>query len=144
MAEEHYTEVSLDRLHLDPGNPRLRQDVDWNTEPESSFLREFARKYNLVELARSIADKGFTPRHAEALLVIKAAPDQGATDAAAPDQGAIDAAPAKVRLTQPRPTKVRLTQPRPTKVRLTQPRPTKVRLTQPPRTKTPIRMCTLS
>ena len=92
MAEEHYTEVSLDRLHLDPGNPRLRQDVDWTTEPESSFLREFARKYNLVELARSIADKGFTPRHAEALLVIKAAPDQGATDAAAPDQGATDAA----------------------------------------------------
>ena len=92
MADEYYTEVSLDRLHLDPGNPRLRQDVDWTVEPESGFLREFARKYNLVELARSIADKGFTPRHAEALLVITAAPDQGAADTAAPDQGAADTA----------------------------------------------------
>ena len=88
MAEERYREVSLDRLHLDPNNPRLRQDVDWPAEPESSFLREFVRNYNLVELARSIADKGFTPRHAEALLVIKHPVDQDAADQDALDEDA--------------------------------------------------------
>jgi len=31
----------------------------------------FLRKYNLLELARSIADKGFSPRQAEALLVVE-------------------------------------------------------------------------
>ena len=39
--------------------------------PRSRLLREFARRYNLLELARSIADKGFMPRHAEALLAVE-------------------------------------------------------------------------
>ena len=38
---------------------------------EAQLLKDILRRYNLVELARSISDKGFTPRHAEALLVIK-------------------------------------------------------------------------
>ena len=68
---EDYREVRLDELRLDAQNPRLSHDVDWDSQPEIRLLREFARKYNLIELARSIADKGFTPRHAEALLVIQ-------------------------------------------------------------------------
>ena len=89
MTEERYKEVPLDCLHLDPDNPRLRQDIQWATEPESAFLREFARNYNLLELARSIADKGFTPRHAEALLVVRMASPEGArnTGIAAEDAG---------------------------------------------------------
>ena len=88
MTDERYREVPLNQLHLDPSNPRLRQDIDWSKEPESIFLREFARKYNLVELARSIADKGFTPRHAEALLVVQKTPAQGATEDEAVGPGA--------------------------------------------------------
>ena len=61
----------LDSLRLDPENPRLSRDEDWAAQPEDRLLREFARRYNLLELARSIADKGFTPRHAEALLVVE-------------------------------------------------------------------------
>ncbi len=38
---------------------------------------EFSRRYNLIEIARSIADKGFTPRHAEALLVIEHPSEDG-------------------------------------------------------------------
>ena len=68
--DEKYTEVRLDALKLDPENPRLPRDADWVTAPESRMLREFARRYNLIELARSIAGKGFKPRHAEALLVV--------------------------------------------------------------------------
>ncbi len=71
MPEEEYKEVSLDSLQLDPENPRLPRDEDWKLKPEDTILREFARRYNLIELARSIADKGFTPRHAEALLAIE-------------------------------------------------------------------------
>ena len=37
---------------------------------EEELLRVFYRRYNLIELAYSIADKGFSPRHAEALLVV--------------------------------------------------------------------------
>ncbi len=71
MPEEGYREVPLDSLHLDSDNPRLPGDTDWAAEDEGQLLREFSRRYNLIELARSIADKGFTPRHAEALLVIE-------------------------------------------------------------------------
>ncbi|MDE2668240.1 MAG: hypothetical protein OXI51_01125 [Chloroflexota bacterium] len=77
MPDEEYTEVPLDALKLDPENPRLPRDADWATAPESQMLREFARRYNLIELARSIADKGFTPRHAEALLVVEDQANRG-------------------------------------------------------------------
>ena len=71
MPEEDYREVPLDSLRLDPENPRLRREEDWASESEERLLLEFARRYNLIELARSIADKGFWPRHAEALLVVE-------------------------------------------------------------------------
>lgn len=70
MTSEVYKDVPLDWLHLDPENPRLPMGADWFSESEKNLLKEFYRRYNLIELARSIADKGFTPRHAEALLVI--------------------------------------------------------------------------
>lgn len=68
---EEYREVPLVSLRLDPENPRLPRDVDWGSKPEHQFLKEFIQRYNLMELAQSIADKGFTPRHAEALLVVE-------------------------------------------------------------------------
>ena len=61
----------LSNLRLDPENPRLPRDEDWTSESEDRLLREFVRRYDLIELARSIVDKGFTPRHAEALLVVQ-------------------------------------------------------------------------
>ena len=71
MPDEQYAETPLCTLRLDRENPRLPRDEDWASAPEARLLRTFARRYNLTELARSIADKGFTPRHAEALLVIE-------------------------------------------------------------------------
>ena len=70
VYREEYREVGLDQLELDPDNPRLPREHDWQAGDDGTFLKEFARRYNLIELARSIADKGFSPRHAEALLVI--------------------------------------------------------------------------
>ena len=72
---EQYREVPLVSLRLDPENPRLRRDGDWGSKPEPQVLKEFIQRYNLMELAQSIADKGFTPRHAEALLVVENPPD---------------------------------------------------------------------
>ena len=74
MAEE-FTRVALSKLSLDPLNPRLPRGRDWAKESEDQLLGEFVRRYNLVELARSIADKGFKPEHAEALLVVEEPPD---------------------------------------------------------------------
>ncbi len=71
MPSESYREVDINKLRLDPMNPRLPSDVDWGAASETDLLREFSRRYNLVELARSIADKGFMPRYAEALLVVE-------------------------------------------------------------------------
>lgn len=72
MSEsEEYREVPLVSLRLDPENPRLPRDVDWGSKPEHQFLKEFIQRYNLMELAQSITDKGFTPRHVEALLVVE-------------------------------------------------------------------------
>ena len=71
VTTEPYEEVPLADLRLDPENPRLRRDEDWASQPEERLLQEFSRSYNLIEIARSIADKGFTPRHAEALLVTR-------------------------------------------------------------------------
>lgn len=70
MINEVYKLVPLANLHLDPENPRLPREQDWSSAPEEQVLHEFYRRYNLIELAYSIADKGFTPRHAEALLAI--------------------------------------------------------------------------
>ena len=67
---EEYKDVELERLRLDPGNPRLPRSEDWSSCSEETLLKEFYRRYNLIELANSMADKGFGPRHAEALLVI--------------------------------------------------------------------------
>jgi hypothetical protein len=71
MPQEAYREVPLDSLQLDPENPRLPRDTDRVLESGDQLLKEFSRRYNLIELARSIVDKGFTPRHAEALLVVE-------------------------------------------------------------------------
>lgn len=71
MTQEYFDDVELAKLRLDPSNPRLSRDVNWETEPEIQLLKELVRRYNLRELGQSIADKGFRPRHAEALLVIK-------------------------------------------------------------------------
>ena len=70
MNDEQYQLVPLANLRLDPENPRLPRDQIWSSEPEEQLLLEFYRRYNLIELAYSIADKGFSPQHAEALLVI--------------------------------------------------------------------------
>ena len=69
-SREEYKDVALTRLHLDPRNPRLPRDEDWSSCSEKTLLNEIYRRYNLIELANSMADKGFTPRHAEALLVV--------------------------------------------------------------------------
>ena len=70
VSDEEYRLVPLAALRLDPENPRLSREQDWSSRPEREVLLEFYRRYNLIELAYSIADKGFTPRHAEALLAI--------------------------------------------------------------------------
>ena len=70
--EDFRDDVPLANLHLDPENPRLPRGEDWASKDEVDLLSEFYRRYNLVELAYSIADKGFSPRHAEALLVVHA------------------------------------------------------------------------
>ncbi|MCY3895771.1 MAG: hypothetical protein OXG17_04800 [Chloroflexi bacterium] len=70
-SQETYREVPLANLRLDPENPRLPRESDGELQSENHFLREFSRRYNLIELARSIVDKGFSPRHAEALLVVE-------------------------------------------------------------------------
>lgn len=76
MPNEDYRDsVDLSLLKLDPQNPRLPRDEDWASQPEDRLLRVFAQRYNLLELARSIADKGFVPRHAEALLTVEG-PDE--------------------------------------------------------------------
>lgn len=75
MAEEQFDDVPLAYLSLDPLNPRLPNDRDWKASSEDELLHWFERHYNLLELARSIADKGFRPRHAEALLVFEDPPD---------------------------------------------------------------------
>ena len=75
VAEEVYKDERLENLRLDPENPRLPGDEDWAAKPEDDVLKEFFHRYDLGELARSIADKGFAPRHAEALLVVKDPPD---------------------------------------------------------------------
>ena len=74
MPTETYREVSLEKLKLDPENPRLPfgDGVDKSSEP--ALLKEIYGRYNLIELARSIVDKGFTPRQAEALLVVEDPP----------------------------------------------------------------------
>ncbi|MDE2759001.1 MAG: hypothetical protein OXH90_01720 [Paracoccaceae bacterium] len=76
MNEEKYGKISLDCLLLDPENPRLPREQNWHDVQEEEILKEFYKRYNLIELAYSIADKGFTPRHAEALLVIEVANSQ--------------------------------------------------------------------
>ena len=68
MPEQFFDDTPLEQLKLDPNNPRLPPDVEDRTQP--GLLQTLAR-YNLLELARSITDKGFTPRHAEALLVVE-------------------------------------------------------------------------
>lgn len=74
MPSERYRDVPLTKLRLDPQNPRLPMGEDWESLPEGRLLKEIYHRYNLVELARSIVDKGFTPRHAEALLVVEEPP----------------------------------------------------------------------
>lgn len=70
MPDGDLRELHLSQLALDPENPRLPRDSVSDTASDDQLLPEFVKRYNLLELARSIADKGFTPHHAEALLVI--------------------------------------------------------------------------
>ena len=71
MASERFDEIPLASLCFDPENPRLSRGVEWAAAPSIRILEELFRRYNLKELGQSIADKGFSPRHAEALLVIE-------------------------------------------------------------------------
>ena len=71
MASERLEFRPLSQLRLDPENPRLPSDADWHATPEEDLLAEFAKRYSLIELARSFADKGFMPAEAEALLVVQ-------------------------------------------------------------------------
>jgi len=71
---DDYKEIDLSKLRLDPENPRLRRDLSEEDREPDQLLRHFARTYNLIELARSMADKGFSPKHAEALLVVEEPP----------------------------------------------------------------------
>ena len=64
--------MPIGQLRLDPRNPRLPSNLA--DRSQNSLLQTLAR-YNLIELGRSIVDKGFTPRHAEALLVVEELPD---------------------------------------------------------------------
>ena len=75
LPETYIDRVSLRQIRLDPENPRL--PLNLRDSLPSSLLEHFARNYNIIELARSISDKGFTPRHAEALLVIEDPPGSG-------------------------------------------------------------------
>ena len=70
MSEEWYEEKSPDNLLLDPKNQRLTREHNWHNAQQEQILTELYKRYNLIELAYSIADRGFTPRYAEALLVI--------------------------------------------------------------------------
>ncbi len=70
MADE-YRDIALSQLRVDSRNPRLRRELSDEDRTPDSLLLHFARTYNLIELARSMAEKGFTPRHAEALLVVE-------------------------------------------------------------------------
>ena len=70
MTVETYCDVALQALKLDRQNPRLPPDEDWTSQSDDRLLLEMMRRYNLQELAESIANKGFQPRHAEALLVV--------------------------------------------------------------------------
>lgn len=74
MADETYREIPLSDLRLDPENPRLPRDLEPSERTQERLLKEFARRYNLVELARSIADKGFLPRYPEAVLAVEEPP----------------------------------------------------------------------
>lgn len=72
-----FRELPIRQLRLDPKNPRLPRELPAGESTDDSLLRHFARNYNLIELARSMADKGFTPREAEALLVVEEPQDSG-------------------------------------------------------------------
>ena len=76
MSGEKFENLLLDQLRLDPKNPRLPREEDWSAAEEADLLRVFFQRYNLTELANSMADKGFTPRYAEALLVVPSAHSQ--------------------------------------------------------------------
>ncbi len=70
MSSEQFRELPLSDVLLDASNPRLPRDVAADDLSQDELLRLMARHYHLAELAQSIADKGFAPRQAEALLAI--------------------------------------------------------------------------
>ncbi len=59
--------VEIDKLRLDPRNPRLKEGMENASQPE--LLTELAREYELQDLARSIADNGYFSE--EPLVVVK-------------------------------------------------------------------------
>ena len=66
---DEFRDIEIIKLRLDSENPRLPRDMG-----DADLLQHFSRTYNLIELARSMADKGFAPRHAEALLAVEEPP----------------------------------------------------------------------
>ena len=77
MADDEYREPDIGALRLDPENPRLPRNMPEEDRTPEGLLRHFARTYNLIELTRSMADKGFAPKQAEALLVVEDPPESG-------------------------------------------------------------------
>ena len=76
LDHEKLMDVPLSSLRLDTENPRLPAELSEAKPSQRELLRHFAARYNLIELARSIAQKGFAPRAVEALLVIEHPTDE--------------------------------------------------------------------
>ena len=77
LAPGVLSDVPLAQLRLDVENPRLPAVLAASDPTQQELLDHIARAYNLIELARSIADKGFHPRAVEALLVISTPGEPG-------------------------------------------------------------------
>jgi hypothetical protein len=64
----HLEHLPLDRLRLDPQNPRLPRGVR-GTDDQVALATFIARKYNAIEIARSVATNGFF--ESEPLIAVK-------------------------------------------------------------------------
>jgi hypothetical protein len=60
--------IALDKLRLDPQNPRLPRDVRGTTD-QTALAAFIARKYHAIEIARSIARNGYF--ESEPLIAVK-------------------------------------------------------------------------
>jgi hypothetical protein len=57
MMSREQVSISIERLHLDPNNPRLPEEAIGKSERE--LLRVLYREFNLAELAESLAKNGY-------------------------------------------------------------------------------------